>query len=120
MFPLSIKIRYQILIEGWNLWFLYAKTQGNKKIFAFDDDLEPFGKKIAQLSELCGMSMTFGSKKEMRDLSDQDILDIEHTTKILKVGIRFLPRLKKKLQGVRTRRLTRLCIFLAQRSLSKQ
>jgi hypothetical protein len=130
MFPLSLQKRYQVIQDGQGLFVLYNKSQKNININDYiinnydDDDDEhtqdQFLNSIASIGiTCCGAFTCRHDVYDLHGFSDQKILEIESSIKIIKVGIRFLPRLKKKLQGVRTRRLARLCILLAQCSLSK-
>ena len=107
----------QILQDGYYLNSLYYNLrfkrllQGKESPDVLETKLESHVDTCCTLIALCST--------EMCTLSEEKLSEIEHTTKMLKVGVRFLPRLNKKIQGIRTRRLVRLCILLAQCSLSK-
>jgi hypothetical protein len=109
----------QILQDGYDsVGSLYDNLQfkrllqGKDSPDVLETKLDSHVMKCCNLIALCST--------EMCTLSEEKLSEIEHTTKMLKVGVRFLPRLNKKLQGVRTRRLARLGILLAQCRLSKQ
>jgi hypothetical protein len=108
----------QILQDGYCLNSLYYNLK-LKRLLQGKDSLDALETKLDSHVDACCTLIALCST-EICTLSEEKLSEIEHTTKMLKVGVRFLPRLNKKLQGVRTRRLARLGILLAQCRLSKQ